>query len=557
MTSFLKSKPFLDAALLSAAFWCALLLLRPFADIPLNDDWQYAYSVRHILEGGGMRLSDMSSPTVVVQAFWGAFVCRLLGYGYGALRFSTMLLAWAGVLSFHRLLRGAGLGRGVAAASALLLAFNPLFFILTSSFMTDVNFLSLALAALWVSRLGLEKAPPDAKRLVLGSCLAALAYGVRQTGLAIPTGLTAWLFWRRKASLKNLCAVWLIPLCALSAHEIWYFKVHGPTVPYYTIMLPSLRHDLRRPLLALAWAAERSATALLYAGLFLAPFSAGFWLGRPVRGLRELSGSVVLLIGGASLAVLIAIVLGGGLPAARPYFLPCNYLGYSGLGCFGIDGAGAREGWMSGPWFWRGLDVLALVSLASAGLAFAVRGGGDPRARKTAFFLAFPCALMFLATLSSLDFFDRYILPLVPAALALGAAAQEPGRRAQAALWTGVLVFGVFSWAGAFDYLRASETAWSLGEQGVRLGMPAEKVKAGLDWCWSHEYQGGMDELKKTVRPEEIGEVELDCIKNPAAFVSFRSGFKTPRAELAAASYFSPILLREEILHLYSAEGGT
>src|SRR5918912_1123720 len=69
------------------------------AAVPLIDDWTYTWSVRHFLQTGALRMLEWSAHYPLAQILWGALLSRLLGFSFAALRLSTLLLAWAGLLA--------------------------------------------------------------------------------------------------------------------------------------------------------------------------------------------------------------------------------------------------------------------------------------------------------------------------------------------------------------------------------------------------------------------------------------------------------------------------
>ena len=42
---------------------------------PFNDDWVYAWSVRHLVDTGSVRLSDWAVTSIVFQILWARLFC--------------------------------------------------------------------------------------------------------------------------------------------------------------------------------------------------------------------------------------------------------------------------------------------------------------------------------------------------------------------------------------------------------------------------------------------------------------------------------------------------
>src|SRR4051794_14968019 len=62
--------------LLIAIVWCAsIALVNPFGDFPMNDDWSFAASVKHLIEHGYYDPTDWTSMTLVSHVAWGWLFC--------------------------------------------------------------------------------------------------------------------------------------------------------------------------------------------------------------------------------------------------------------------------------------------------------------------------------------------------------------------------------------------------------------------------------------------------------------------------------------------------
>jgi 4-amino-4-deoxy-L-arabinose transferase-like glycosyltransferase len=210
----------------------ALLASAP-VEIPIIDDWTYAWSVEHFLETGELRMLEWSAHYPLAQILWGALFSRLLGFSFAALRLSTLVLAWAGVLTLYGTLRELGTRPFLAGLGALLLWCNPVFFVLSHSFMTDVPFVSLMSAALfcyvrWAKR-------GRTWDLSLGGVAALLACLIRQPGAALALIPLAYLLLARMAGGEHRALPWsqgvwlLVPFLGVGLTFWWIHAVHGET----------------------------------------------------------------------------------------------------------------------------------------------------------------------------------------------------------------------------------------------------------------------------------------------------------------------------------------
>ena len=134
--------------LLLASIWVAsLFVVNPLGDFPLNDDWSFGLAVKHLLQTGDFRPTGFTSMPLVTQTLWGALFCLPGGFSFNALRFSTLVLSLCSLLVVYLLVRRVHPSRLLAAIAALTVAFNPIYFALSNTFMTDVPFTALLLAA--------------------------------------------------------------------------------------------------------------------------------------------------------------------------------------------------------------------------------------------------------------------------------------------------------------------------------------------------------------------------------------------------------------------------
>jgi len=206
------------------ALWgLALLLVSPRGDFPLNDDWIYGAAVKSWLDTGQYSGHPFSTASLVAQAGWGAAFCKLFGFSFTALRWSTLIL-WA-VASCATVLmaRCTGAARWASALAGCLVIANPLAANLGYTFMTDVPFMAfMALAGY-----GYLRAMEDvrARWLLWGSAFGLCALLTRQFAIILPAALLlaclpGWRTWLREATVIRAAALfgpWLVGLALFPA----------------------------------------------------------------------------------------------------------------------------------------------------------------------------------------------------------------------------------------------------------------------------------------------------------------------------------------------------
>src|SRR5207253_1410227 len=102
-------------------------------DVPLIDDWTYAWSVSHLLETGRLQILSISAVYPVSQILWGALFSLPFGFSFAALRVSTVVLATLGSCALYLTLCALGITRARALIGTLCVAFNPVSILLAHS----------------------------------------------------------------------------------------------------------------------------------------------------------------------------------------------------------------------------------------------------------------------------------------------------------------------------------------------------------------------------------------------------------------------------------------
>ena len=208
-------KTLAPGAILILLYSSAAILVRPFANLPFHDDWTYAWSVEHLLKTGELQILDWSVHYPFAQILWGALFCLPYGFSFSALRVSTVVLAWLGALALYGTLRELGHTRNASLIATVVLVANPVFFVLSFSFMTDVPFLSFANIAFFFIAQGLSRRSP--LEIYAGCIFAAGALFIRQIAVAIPASLLLYFLftpshrsWRYLLPTSGICLLFFL-----------------------------------------------------------------------------------------------------------------------------------------------------------------------------------------------------------------------------------------------------------------------------------------------------------------------------------------------------------
>jgi hypothetical protein len=462
--------------------WCAAVALAgPHGDFPLSDDWAYAHVVRSLCEGRGFDPLPWTGASAVVQVLYGSAACRLGGeFSHEVLRWTTLAVSALGIGAFHLLLLELGTGVRVATAGAAVLALSPLWFNQSFTFMTDVPFASLALVASWLYVRAFRTGAVTG--FLLAGAVCAAAFFVRQNAFVIAVAATFAALWpsprgRRDPASSNIApavAAITLPLMALAVYGAWL--AIADQVPL--AVRNKTAEALSASPLAMANVAFRSLATL---GFLFVPWAIAT---RPQ--------------GRASLGVFAATLAALGAVAAFLYVREGDTMFYltNVLGDFTVGAVTTRDVLFLG----RALTprggalmhgVLTLASLASAAvlvthlasLARSPSGASSTQSPpKAALFCGLALVLSGLLTLVQAHYyFDRYVLVLLPLAVATAAAVASRVRFGAGALaaWAALALYGV---AGTHDYMAWNRARWSLLEAAEARGVVARQIDGGVEY---------------------------------------------------------------------------
>jgi len=448
----------------------ALAILHPLADTPVVDSWLYASAVRRFLRTGEIRFAGFTQAMPIAQVIYGVAWSRAFGANSVSLEISVAALAVLCGVMFHALAIKCGASRWQALAATGLLICNPCFTFLSFSFMTEVPFLTMLVAA------HLAFANAEGRRedlwLWIAAALAVIAFMIRPFGaMAIAGCVGAMLLYnynarrpgtRRldRARLAKMLAPFGAALAVCTLLWIW-LTVLGPKAwalqldenHFYYIFRVPLANYLRAGLLGPA----------LYLGMVLSPLAI-LQLTTP-RWRR-------VAIGGAGIfaAALILMWMDNRLPVTPE----CS--------CFGgwrnaliLRGGSNRFSW-DGNWQYA---FLMLASFGAAGLIAAFAEIFRTLSRAAAAIVI--AAIFYWAATIPLWFYnDRYYLVMVPAgAIVLALAPLPRSRMVKAAGLAMTLAMGLMSLGGTYAYQRGMAVVLATRNELERAGVPRSAIDAG------------------------------------------------------------------------------
>lgn len=221
------------------AFWLILLfviaeiIVKPLGNFPLNDDWSYAKSVLILQTEHKIDIGTWPAMTLATQLVWGGLFTSVFGFSFTILRFSTLVSSLIGILVLNKLVFRISGNKTKAFIAALSLLFNPFYFNLSNTFMTDVNFNTLLLLSVYFIYDFFQA--PQKKSFFLVFFLSTLLVLLRQYGIILPVCfLVSCLFLPEKRWVYVFLSglLLLLVLLALKYYEHYLKSILPDTAAY-------------------------------------------------------------------------------------------------------------------------------------------------------------------------------------------------------------------------------------------------------------------------------------------------------------------------------------
>ncbi len=462
----------IDLAIIVCTWVASLIVINPIGNFPLNDDWAYGLTVKHLLQSGEFRPSGWASMPLLTNTIWGALFCLPAGFSFNALRLSTLVLSLGGVLGTYWLARKFQLPRGLPVICALVVGYNPIYFALSNTFMTDVPFTAMAVFALifLVKNLAGERR----QDWFIGTFFAVAATLSRQLAIAVPLAFAVTLILRDGIVRRNFLRAVVPP--AICIGSLWllqqWLAMTGGISTNSNAKNEFLLVVLSHPTWLWDSMEVKAYSGLLYLGLFLSPMLP---LALPALWTMHRKKAA------AALAFSFLFILHAGLKFNEFYdtsLMPTalNTLTKSGIGPVTLPDAYTLNlncPPVLPPIFWL---VVTIISLLGAVSLLAVMGlaviqlvarcrAKKLRATDSGIFFLLLTTVIYLLPLLATGFFDRYLIFTLPLLVVCIASfihdfpALRP-RSVRTVVLALSAAFVFFSVAGTRDYLEWNRLRW-------------------------------------------------------------------------------------------------
>ena len=510
--------------LLITGLWLlAIFLVNPLGDFPLNDDWAYGMTVHRFLAENTFRPPGWPAMTLISQTMWGVLISVLLGFSFQTLHLANLFLSWIVLVCLYYVIRELSEQRWHALLVTALLAFNPIYFPLSFTFMTEITFIFyILLSFLFLIRNLKTHRKSD---ILFGACFTILAVLCRQNGLFVPVAFALVYLLKQKLSLRSFFWAGLPVIAGLMAwagFQHW-MNARGNLSQSYNLVIQAMIQSLLHHPGQLLYSVPRNLFFILqYLGLFLLPALILF-RPSPISNQRMrfmASGLIVCYLAGTGY---LSFVKGHLMPLFTKFE---SILITEGTGPLTLNDTFIRhlthvQALPDGIWI-----CVTVLSIAGGALllnslaSFLFRLFWEERmflkeeANQLEIF-TFLAAVIYVVPLAiATIFFDRYVLPLfIPLALYVvlsgmkRALSPHPIVKWGSAVLVGCLAY--FSMMITHDYLAWNRARWEaidslMNEKGIAASeidggfefnglyfyseaYPIENAAPGKSWWWIQE----------------------------------------------------------------------
>jgi Dolichyl-phosphate-mannose-protein mannosyltransferase len=477
-------------AMLILALWfvAVAMAVGVYRDIPVIDDWTYAWSVERLFVDGRIEVLDWSAVYPLAHSLWGAAWSLVLGFSFTTLRLSTLALSLLATCALYLILRELEARPPIALLGALTVAANPVVLLLSSSFMTDVPFVASTLMALLCYMRAMRRG--QVHLVWWGGAWACLAFLDRQVAIVTPMAALPLLMPRPSGEPKRSAVLWALGATwgAMLVSSLVMMSLVRPTGEMLKLV------DRLQDLLTIP--VTRYLTSNLYVLSTIAFYALPALLAmatvrrlwrRPALFVFTLSLAAIMLVLAGEIPVplrpgntwtLVEVggsrgLVNGQLPPSERTTIEIILRG-AGLLAFGLvlmsltwpesHSGRARTASAWRPVFRRLLDTTNTISMT-------------PRMPLIIYLIAY---LLIANVLWMYN--DRYLIVLLPVVVALALGGRQHGADVPRLAWIAVAIFATVAVVGTRDALRFNQSLRDGWQALVDSGVRPSDIDAGYAW---------------------------------------------------------------------------
>jgi len=222
-------RAYLPALLCAVTVVLGYLIVQPYAEIGIDDDWCYIKSAQVLAQTGHLAYHCAENPMLGWQAYFGAFFIHLFGFSFTVVRISTVFESAATAFLMERMLEGFGLNAWNATLATVSFAVSPLFLPLSFTFMTDVPGVFSIVVCLYLCLRALgAKTEGSAMAWIglatLSSVVGGTARQFAWLGALVMIPSTLWLLRHSRRVLVLGFLSWAISVCVVIELMHWFAR---------------------------------------------------------------------------------------------------------------------------------------------------------------------------------------------------------------------------------------------------------------------------------------------------------------------------------------------
>jgi 4-amino-4-deoxy-L-arabinose transferase-like glycosyltransferase len=461
-----RKKEIIAAAVLFL-FWCiGIFIANTSGNFPVNDDWSYSKTVKIFIETGNYELTGWAVVPMLTQILCGSLWCLIFGFSFEVLRFSTIVLSIVGLFFVYQIYNEATKKITPKLIAMSIIAFNPIFFLLSNTFMTDIPYFVFSVISIYLCIMYFQNKKPN--YLFLAMLFSLGATFIRQIGILIPISFAITVFLDRKKTFSKRILPFFYVALILSLLVLFQNLIR--TVAEF----PFFQNERMNKLVStiglkngygFLFFIKNSFALLVYLGLFISPFLVYYYKDMIWVFSEKRRKKFFLLI--VSLSVIITFYL---VTIKKILPLREGVLFYYGLGpatLKDVDILGLPHINVIPQQVWI---ILTFVGIVSFILLFACLFKSIWNRYKSyqfeepgILFMIINIVLMFI-TLSLMDFYERYLLLFIPLLLfvvlkLIGVNERKNNYLRAAAVFYLILIM-TFSVLSTHDYFDWNRSRW-------------------------------------------------------------------------------------------------
>jgi hypothetical protein len=237
----IQVKPQLQAILCALAVPFCALLIHPYAETGIYDDWSYIKTTQILAQTGHVVYNGWATAILGWQLYLGALFVKLFGFSFTAVRLSTTVVAIATTWLLQRTLVRAGVCQWNATLATLTFIFQPLYLPFAFTFMTDVFGLFCIVLCLYMCLRALQADTPASaiawiSFAALSNAVGGTARQIAWLGVLVMVPSTLWLLRRKPHVLLIGGLSCLVGMAVVFGTMHWFnqqpYSIHESLIPY-------------------------------------------------------------------------------------------------------------------------------------------------------------------------------------------------------------------------------------------------------------------------------------------------------------------------------------